>query len=229
MVAFILVASLSIRSPTTDTTMRPVPHRSKAARCRISISSPVSTISDLPRILPARDALVGQRGEISLCQTICAQGGNARLPTEAGGPLDPVVRCRRPVSGQQSCRFVVRPQGFGFGPPFAEHPHVDRHHVGEQGRAHAAMWRGEHSPDRRGKTVNGTQLGVGQCQSAEQTGQRHVLAARLGPARRRRSSRQRLGGAAPDLPGKSRRSTGSLDARRTARATGSTHPNPCPR
>ena len=59
---------------------------------------------------------------------------------------------------------------------FAQGNQIGLHHVRQQGGAHRAVGRGEHPANRRGKSVDCPQAGVGQGQPAEKTGNSHVQA-----------------------------------------------------
>src|SRR5262249_35058389 len=79
---------------------------------------------------------------------------------------------------KEVCDFLVARERLAFGFAFAEGANVGFHDVRQQRSANGAMWRGKHPSDGSSESMNGAKTRVGEGESPEETGNRHILARR---------------------------------------------------
>ena len=114
--------------------------------------------------------------EIGTGNAVARERGYPEIGDELPNPLQQIGRAGVRLAGDEASEFVVAAERVGVRRAGLERGEIRFDHVREQSRAKSAVRCRKHSADRAGETVDGTEAGVGKGESAEEAGERHVLA-----------------------------------------------------
>ena len=118
----------------------------------------------------------GGLGEVGFGEAEVAQAGEVEGGTEIVGPGDGVRGFGVGIVGEEAGDLVVAGQGGGIGGAVLEGADVGLGYMRQELAADDAVGNVDHATKGAGETVDGAQLGVGQGQTTEETGEGHVLA-----------------------------------------------------
>jgi hypothetical protein len=120
--------------------------------------------------------LFNQFGRVRGREAEAAKGGDLEMGDEVLHPGNSVGSRGSFVAGEEAGDDFITAEGFAIGLPLAQRGEVCVHDMREQRGANGAVGRGQDAADGAGKSMHGTQPGVRQGKSAEQTGEGHVFA-----------------------------------------------------